>query len=974
MTWPGASAELVETYISSPIEAVIQAVRGVRKISSESSEGFSYLTVDLEEQANVQLVRLGILERLELLRTELPAGAYGLSVSNYVPEGLDEEPLLRFTVYGPYTAGALQDIVERLVTPRLSAVPGVAGIQNQGGAQIGVGVSYDPERLRQLGIQPDALAEALARARVVEAVGEEGFGATQRPVVLRDVPDAVENLADLPVSGPGGRVHRLGDLADIRREEDSRDQFFRVDGEPAVMLSVARLPGADAIRTAALVRKALDETVPKLPNGVRFKAIADESRELARQLNDLAVRGGIAFGAVLLVLLVALRNLKAVGLVLGSAALAIAGTALGLYLLDIPANLLTLAGLGMGIGILVQDGVVVVDRLRIAADTAEARADAAARITPAILGSTLTTVVVLFPFLYLQGNTRAAFVPFAVAFAMALGCSILAAVVVIPALGAGHGMARSRWPGLKRAYSLVVVRLLRRRWATLGVTVVALAILGWGFVARVPKTSFGSWWGQRTTLSANLAFPQGSDPASLDRAMRDLESIVVSRPGVEQVFAQGGRDGAFLTVVFDDVAALGPLPYQLQDELTQRAVLIGGASVGVQGRGPGFYSGGSVGGNQSFRIKVLGYSYAGVQHLAEDLQRRLQRIPRVKSVDINTGGFWFGQERAKEVSVAPDRPALARYGITGKGFADAVSREVGGDLSGQRIEIGGREMTLTLKTVNARFHSLDQLREALVPNQSGAPVRLADLATIGEGEGLSRISREDQQYVRIVSYDFRGPAKLANRTHEAFMRSIAAPSGYTVADDQFGWEKDESGQGLWLVFALGTALVILTVAMVFNSVWGAGMVFLSLPLALGGVTAAFWISGASFTREAAVGVILVIGLAVHQSILLVDAALARRGGTDARTDGRSGVRRGASVPSPSVCPSVRLSLYASRDRVGMITLVTLTTLASLLPLAVGTRPDELFGAIALATVGGTIAGTIGALFIVPVLLVGRRRT
>lgn len=138
---------------------------------------------------------------------------------------------------------------------------------------------------------------------------------------------------------------------------------------------------------------------------------------------------------------------------MGSAAVSIAGTALGLYLLDIPANLLTLAGLGMGIGVLVQNGLVVVERLRSVPDTMEGRAAAGVRIMPAVLGSTLTTAVVLFPFLYLQGNARAAFIPFAAAFALALGWSVVTALVMVPALGAGHGMHDAGWPRMRGVYA-----------------------------------------------------------------------------------------------------------------------------------------------------------------------------------------------------------------------------------------------------------------------------------------------------------------------------------------------------------------------------------------------------------------------------------------------------------------------------------------------------------------------------------------
>jgi HAE1 family hydrophobic/amphiphilic exporter-1 len=202
-----------------------------------------------------------------------------------------------------------------------------------------------------------------------------------------------------------------------------------------------------------------------------------------------------------------------------------------------------------------------------------------------------------------------------------------------------------------------------------------------------------------------------------------------------------------------------------------------------------------------------------------------------------------------------------------------------------------------------------------------------------------------------VAYDFRGPQKLANRTHTAFMQSISAPAGYSVSDQQFSWREDDSAKGLWLVFAAGVILVLLSVAMVFDSTWAALMVFLSLPLCLAGVAAIFWVTKTSFSREAVVGVILVVGHAVNQSILLVDAALEKR--------------RARRLTIDDI-------LHAASDRAGMIILVTLTTLGSLIPLAVGTDVDSLFGSIALAMAGGMFAGTLGALWIVPTFLMGRK--
>jgi len=955
--WPGASAELIESYLTSPIEAAIQPVRGVRKTSSTSSDRQGVrITVELEPTVDVQLVRLAIHERLELLRKDFPPGITGPTVTNYLPEELQEEPLLHYSMAGPYTPGTLTRIAREQIEPRLGTVPGVGTVATYGSAETGVSVSYDPLRLRQLGILPDQIATALAGARMVQALGEEREGATIRNVVLRDQPHAYEDLEQLPIRAESGRVFALGELASVRPEEDTQGYISRLNGVPNVGLEITRQPGADAIHTARRVRQAVATLLPLLPRGVVVKLESDDSVELAKQLRNLAIRGAIAFGAVFLILLLTLRQARAVGLVMASTAVAIAGTALGLYLLRIPANLLTLAGLGMGIGILVDNGVIVVERLRQGANTPEARAAAARRITPAIVGTTLTTAVVLFPFLYLQGNARAAFVPFAAAFTLALFWSVIASVIMLPAVG-GFAIGKdAEWPRMSRLYLATLRPLVRWRWVTIVLATALLALVGWGFVKKVPRSSWGNWFGQRTTLFAALTFPRGSDPESLDRSIAEFEQIAVGRPGVERVDARGQGNFAQVLVVFTKEYELTGLPLQMQEEMTQRAVLIGGASVSVQGQGPGFFNAAGSGG-ASFRIKVMGYSFRGVEQLALDLKQRLETITRVRNVDINSGGW--GADRAVSVILTPDRDALARHGVTSRDFANAVAREIRGPVGAQRLELGGEETTVSLKAEGARERALDDLRAAMVPNQGNSPIRVGDLAEVSERPGLATVSREDQQYLRTVSYDFRGPQKLADRTHLAFMNSISVPPGYAVSDYQVSWDEDESARGLWLVFAIGILLVMLSVGLIFDSVWASTMVFLSLPLALAGVGGIFWMTKSAFTREAAVGVILVVGLAVNQAILLVDAALERR---------RSGLAGGRTA-KPLTMEDV---LHAASDRAGMIVLVTLTTMASLIPLAVGAANNSLFGAIALATAGGTVAGTIGALWIVPALLRGRR--
>jgi HAE1 family hydrophobic/amphiphilic exporter-1 len=963
--WPGASAELMEMYITAPIEAAVQGVRDVRKTSSTSSEGQSSVSVTLDPRADIQLTRLAILERMEVLRTDsaFPDRSIRPRVENYTPEALRDQPLLTFSITGPYTPGSLQKIVREQVVPRISAVPGVGGATAQNTVRVGVAVIYDPQLLRQLQIRPEMLVQVLGGSRLVQSLGDEVLGASVRHVILRDEPGALEELAALPVRNTNGRVFRLGELARLTPEEDAQGSFSRIDGLPSMTMYVYREPTSDAIKTADAVLAGLDQVKPTLPPGISFRIARNESVDLGKKLRDLEIRGLIAFAAVTLVLLLTLRNLRATALVMGSAAIAIAGTALGLYIFRIPANMLTLAGLGMGVGILVQDAIIVVDRLATAPDTPEGRARAASRILPAIIGATMTTIVVLIPFLYLQGNARAAFFPFAAAFALALVWSVIAAGVMVPAMGRGHGLKprQSRWA--MRAYSWTLRKLMIGRWATVIVSAVAIAYLGWHFYKKVPRYSWGGFGDQRSYIIVSVRFPRGSNPDNLDKLIGEFESMAVGREGVEMVTVNGATQGAQMKVDFTEEAEMTAAPAIIYDEMTSRGVLVGGASINVSGYGQSFSSGGGGGSSSTFRVKILGYSYDEVGIYANDLKERLETIPRVHDVRVTSGGFGWGGERTYMVTLTPDRVALARYGITATAFRDAITREVSGGTGTVPITIAGEEVLVALKSEGARERTMEELREAFIPSATGAPVRIGDISTVGEQESLSTIDREDQQYVRMLTYDFRGPTKLANRTHKSFMASVSVPAGFSVGDASFSWGgEDDSDKGLWMVFGLGIVLVVLAVAIVFDSAWAAWMVLISLPLALAGVMAAFIVAKAAFNREAAVGVILVVGLAVHQGILLIDAALQHR---------RSNQRRFGSGRL-----RVRDAFRAALDRSGMITIVTLSTLASLLPLAINTKTTDMFGGNALATAGGTIAGTIGAMLVMPALVAlafGRRR-
>ncbi|MGH7699372.1 MAG: efflux RND transporter permease subunit, partial [Gemmatimonadales bacterium] len=502
----------------------------------------------------------------------------------------------------------------------------------------------------------------------------------------------------------------------------------------------------------------------------------------------------------------------------------------------------------------------------------------------------------------------------------------------------------------RRGYGRLLVGLLRWRGAVLLPLIALLAWVAWAFTTKVPRFTFGRWWGEQSYLIVRLGFPRGSDPVTLDRAARDFERAALGAPGVSRVTARGSDVGAQIRVDFTFEASSGPLPYLLKEELTARAVNVGGADVAVWGFGPGFSSGSYS--SPSYSIRVLGYEYAGVERLANDLADRLRRIPRVREVDPNAGSRYWQRDRAHEIVLVPDRAALARAGFTAQDFAGAVAQEIAGPVGAVRLVIGGEELPVILKAAGAETRALHELEQALVQSPRGPAARVASVARVAERRVLPEIVRENQQYQRVLTYEFRGPQKLGDRVYKSVLAGTGPPPGYAAVESRWWYRDDESSRGLWLVFGIAVALVLLATAAVYDSVWVTAMVLVSLPLAFAGVAGAFLVADAAFTREAAVGVILVVGLAVNQVIILAGAARRRR-------------RAGAGP--------VSAALGAARETAGVVVLTGLATVASLVPLAWGTALDTLFGAIALATAGGTVASTAATVFVLPLVAAGSWR-
>ena len=596
------------------------------------------------------------------------------------------------------------------------------------------------------------------------------------------------------------------------------------------------------------------------PPGVRLILDEDQSEDIRAQLQDLRLRASIAGAVIFLVLLVFLRSFRSAGIVFATIAFSIL-IALNLtYFGGLTLNVLTLMGLAMGFGLIVDNAIVVLENIyrkrQEGQDAVEAAESGARQVLLPICAATLTTLIVFIPFVYLQGELRIYYVPLAGVVGMSLLASLFVAFTFIPALASkllGRETARRplvapRSPFYVRFYAAVLgytLRLTRRRrWPVLPLATVAVAAVIFGSSAHVffkyvnRGIVWGRWGSSDTYISIQIRLPRGSELDRTDELTRFFENKLKQLPEIERFVTQVSPQWADIRVTFPDSLETTLVPGAIKEQLLAYSYMFGGAEVRVYGYGPSFYGGG--GGSPNYSIKVLGYNYERVREIAEDLGRRLTRFSRVHDVDVNSSGMWYQRDKATEFVMTIDRQRLGLFGLSAQDVIRQVRVAVSGQESGVIIRVGGEEMSFEIGLAGNEDLDILALEETLLQVPRGEGVRLADVATIEERQVLNRIVREDQQYQRNVSYEFRGPQRLGDRIHEAVMDATALPPGYKLEGrDEWRWDWEEEQQ-IYGVLAVSLVLIFMVTAALFESLRQPLVVLLTVPMALVGVFLMFF--------------------------------------------------------------------------------------------------------------------------------------
>lgn len=961
--------EGIERAVTEPVERALAGLPGLEEMRSVSGPGWAAVALRFAWGTQMDFAAIQVRERLDELRQALPATATRPIV---VRQDAGSEPFMAVTLSHARGAagagpGALTTLAERIVKRRLEQIEGVAQAAVVGGAHREIRVELDAAAMERHALRVADVTTAIAAADAADASGTVRHGARRVAVRadgrLRTRAELGEVRVPAHVAGGGGRDERgaftvrLADLADIADTLAPRESVARVDAGEAVALLLYREAGADVMDAARRVDRALAELRREQPS-LTVDVAATEAPFVSAAIAGVVQE--VVLGAILAVavLFAFVRDPRVPIIVAVVVPLAVVSTFALLDLAGASLDVMTLGGLALGVALLMDNSIVVVENIvrhrELGCAAAEAAARGAEEVAAPVTASTLTTVATFAPVAHAGGVAGELFAALALSVAAALATSVAVALVLVPALAA-------RWPPRPRGGRGASVRAERfgtrllygYEWA------VSLALGHRRLVAAacaglVAATVAVAWSLPRAVLPAveqgefrlTIALPRGTPLERTDSTMRRADSLLRALPGVASVFGRAGRvdphDGAgpdaggpHLAVLDVRTAAGVRLEHVVARARRELVSLDGAITFHPAERSTPL--GRLVGrdGDGNVELRVVGNDSRAAEAHASRLVHRLATVPSLARIRVDA------TDGSPELRVGVDRERAAAFGVRPADVAAAVAergrRMHAGTLA---TEAGPVPVAVSVRPAGGSAHAA--LGQA---NVDGIPI--AALATLTLGDGPAEIRRVAGE--RALS--LRGETSpRALRAVLAAVRAIAdsvpPPPGLRV---EIGGDSERVARafaGLLGAFAVAVGLAYLVLAAEFESLLHPLTVLLSVPLALAGAVAALWITGAGLNAVSLIGCIVLVGIVDNDAVVKVDFILRMR-------------RAGLGVREAT--------LAAGRTRLRPILINTVTALLGLLPMALALGPGAALQApLAIALVGGLFTGTVLTLVVIPV--------
>jgi len=964
--YQGAAPEEIETLLTRPVEEAVGVVKNVRAVKSVSRAGQSDVILEFAWGVDMDLAGLDVREKLEVL--QLPLESSRPLLLRFNPA---TEPVMRFgLIFEDSGSGVdetslkvLRRYADEEIRKILEPVEGVAAVKISGGLEDEVHIEIDQRKMAQLNLSLEDLTSRLAAENVNVSAGrlEEG---TQRYLVRTiNQFESVEEFGSLIVSTGEGRPVYLRDIANVRSGYSEREAIIRMNGHEAVEVAIYKEGDANTVNVAEGVRARLADLEEDLPQGVQMETVDDQSVFIDRAIREVinaALLGGLL---AVLVIFVFLRNIWFTLTIALCIPVSIIATFFLMGQAGISLNIMSLGGIALATGLLVDNGIVVLENIsRYRAEgenLASAAIKGASEVGGAVIASTLTTIAVFLPLAFVEGVAGQLFRDQALTVTFALAISLVIAVTLIPMMASAKGhKTLPREPGSSRfgrwfasSYARLLNAALRRKALTLVIATLMLAgavvMLGGIGTELLPELEQGRF-------DVKLEAAPGTPLEETDRLGGEMQRLAAANPAVDYVYGvagSGNRIDANPTESGENIAHM-LVAMKSSGNRQEQDSLIGDlrTSAGkVAGLETSFSAPELLSFDKPLEVEIHGYDLDSLRAASAQVLRILRESDRFADVESSL------ERGHPEIQIFFDQERAAALGLTVKQISDQVVGKIRGRVA-TRYSWRDRKIDVLVRLSEDERQSISAVRDLIINPQSERPVPLSSVAEIKVVEGPAEIRRSDQERMALIQANLEyGDLGSAVAEAEVLLDDVTLPYGLSMNITGQSEEMEASFRSLMFALGLAIFLVYLVMASQFESLLHPFVILFSIPLAAVGVALALWLTDTRLSVIVFIGLIMLAGIVVNNAIVLVDLINQLR---DRGLDRLGAIRE------------------AARLRLRPIMMTTLTTVLGLFPMALGLgEGSELRTPMAITVIGGLLTSTFLTLVVVPVMysLLDRRK-
>ena len=960
--YENASPQEMEKLVTRPIEEAMTAVPGVEEVTSISSEGATQVRVNFSWGSDLDAATSDVRDRLDRVMGRLPEEVERPVLRKF---DLASFPVLILGASSNLDPMEMRRIIDDQVKYRIERLPGVASLDVRGGLDREIHVNLRADKVKALALPLDQILQRIRSENVNIPAGPVERGPMEIMVRTPGEYTSLEDLRNTVITVRDGAPLLLREIAEVEDAWEKITRIVRVDGRPGIRMAVYKQSGTNTVAVARGVLQELERVNQDLPQ-MRIVPIIDTSDYIERSITN--VGSSLFYGGLLavLVLLFFLRNVRSTAIVATSIPISVIATFALMYFGGFTLNLMTLGGLALGVGMLVDNAIVVLEnifRLRRSGDIQTAAVTGTEEVTPAIIASTITTLAVFLPLVFMQGMSGVMFKQLSYVVSLSLICSLAAALTLVPMLSArllrpdGNGASPSAtgrlrgaldrlFSGLEETYGRILRFALAHR---LSVVVLLLLCLA-GSLALVPLVGVEFMPGTdeaEVRISAEMAV--GTRVEVVSEQFLAIEELVRREvPEMRNMVSFMG--GSFwrgrtshtgeLRVALVPRSQRDRSSEEVANDLRRRLTGIPGVTVRTRAGQGLFLLRMGAGGADRIEVNVRGHDLEVADALSRRVKAVMMRVEGVTDARVSR------ETGSPEELVLVDRRRAADMKLSVSEIAGMLQTVLSGTRAGNYRE-GGDEYAILVKIADAERLDLSELLDLTLTNRDGEPVVLRNVVDVKPWSGPVLIERKDQDRVVSVTanYTERDMGAVLADIREG-LRSIPVPRDFSIVFGGDYEEQQKAFRELLLGFVLALVLVYMVMAALYESLRAPFVVMFSVPLAFIGVAVMLFVTKTTFNVQSYIGCILLGGIVVNNAILLVDYTnLLRR---------RDGMDLAAAVEE------------AGRRRLRPILMTATTTILALVPLAMGLgEGGEAQAPMARAVIGGLLSSTVITLVFVP---------